>query len=546
MDCDDELLFQTILSPLLPTITFDKVLEKANMDYENESQQECQDILDSVEDSADLEGFKERASCCMDHSHSPQTLLETVIPQVDGCGDDPNDCSDNSSEKEVKNEIKKFSQHRVLEDTGASFYNKNKRNQSLWGALPLTTTQKMNDNLKSVRLNMTKKCAYEAEDSAVKSFLAGNEEKCCEDLSDVRTDVIDLEEASTLVGCSMRDLMRKKRCLQREPSESVFHAGPVASEKELQDVSFLHPKQFHALQDNGQRMGPSQSPNLWPSTHQQIDFQEAVDVKSEYLACSRYGKLPSFSKTDVSLFINTSNNVQFGLCRRLNNEVGTEAIGGSRDFIIMGSSQMNAGIKRLTEVQDLAASMVYSEFSNCKGYACRPDPLADVRWLKFDTGDKYLADERLQETRASASSCLLDSPFEHKILSRDGYTCISGPDCRTSIECLPDISSDDLEGLDVSKFKISGGGDSVYDAGLSGTHNFPSTVVNMEVEPVKPIVMTFHQKPPTVDWTDGPSNNVLSSSTFPSSSLENEESGEGKSGQNSNCLEPALTSFNLD
>ena len=49
LNSDDEFLCATILSPLLPETTIDKVLEKANMDYERESQKECQDILDSVE-----------------------------------------------------------------------------------------------------------------------------------------------------------------------------------------------------------------------------------------------------------------------------------------------------------------------------------------------------------------------------------------------------------------------------------------------------------------------------------------------------------------
>lgn len=545
INSDDELVCQTILSPLLPTVTIDKVLEKANMDYENESQQECQDILDSVEDLADFKGLKERASCSTDHSHSPQTSLEKMIPQVDGSGDDPNDCSGNSSETEMKSETKRFSQHQVLQDTGASFSNKHKRNQSLWGSLPLTTTQKVNDNLKSVSLNMAKKDASEVKDGADKSFLARNEEeKCCEALCNVRTDVNDLKEASTLVGCSMRDLMRRKRCHRVEPSECVIHTKKVLSEKELKDVSFLHPKQFHALQDNGHHMRPSQSPNFWPSsTHQQIDFQEACDFNSDYSACSMYGKLPSFSSTDGSLLINISKDVQFDHCGRRDDEVGTEATAGSRNFTITGHSQMNTGTKELlqpfnTVVRDSAASMVDFEFSNCKEYACKPDPSTDVQFLKFDTGDKHFVDERLKQTKASASSCLSNSPFEHEMVCRDGYTCRSGRDCRTSIECLPEISSENLEGWDgatgttLSQFKNCGGGDWGNDAGLSGTHNLVSTVVNMEAKPVELIGMTFHQKPPTVDWTDGTFDNALLSPAIPNcSSLENEESCKGKSVQ---------------
>ena len=549
INSDDELVCQTILSPLLPTVTIDKVLEKANMDYENESQQECQDILDSVEDLANFEGLKERTSFSTDHSHSPQTLLQNRIPQVDGSGDDPSDCS-NSSETEMKSETKRFSHQQVLQDTDASFPNKHKRSRSLWGSLPLTP-QKVNDNLKCASLNMAQKFACEPMDSADKSFSAINDaEKCCEAICNVRKDVNDFKEASTLAGCSMRDLMRRKRCHRVEPSEYVIHTKKFVSERELKDVSFLHQKQFHALQNNEHHLRPSQSPSFCPSSpHQEIEFQEACDVKSDYSACSMYGKLPIFSSTDGSLLINVSKDVQFNHCRRLEDEVGAEATAGSRNLGITGPSQMNTDKKGLLqpfndEVRDSAASSVHYEFPNRREDVCKPDPSTDVQLLKFDTADKLFVDERLQQNKASASSRFLNSPFEPEMICRDGYTCRSGPDCRTSFECLSEISSENLEGLDVapvttlSQFKNCGGGDQGNDCGLFEPHNLVSTVVNKEAKPVELIGMTFHQKPPSVKWTDGTSDDALLSPTIPScSSLENEESCKGKSGQNLNCLE---------
>lgn len=80
INSDDELICDTILSPLLPAATIDKVLEKANIDYESESQKECQDILDSIEDLVNFEDFKEKASHSVDHS--PQTSLEKKISPV--------------------------------------------------------------------------------------------------------------------------------------------------------------------------------------------------------------------------------------------------------------------------------------------------------------------------------------------------------------------------------------------------------------------------------------------------------------------------------
>ena len=70
INSDDELVREIVLSPLLPATTIDKVLEKANLDYESESQKECQDILDSIDDLIDFECLKERASHCSDQNHS--------------------------------------------------------------------------------------------------------------------------------------------------------------------------------------------------------------------------------------------------------------------------------------------------------------------------------------------------------------------------------------------------------------------------------------------------------------------------------------------
>ncbi|KAF3952817.1 hypothetical protein CMV_021671 [Castanea mollissima] len=77
INSNDELTHETTLSPLLLAKTIDKVLEKANMDYESKSQKECQDILDSIDDLIEFEGLKERASHCSDQNHSSICSLES-------------------------------------------------------------------------------------------------------------------------------------------------------------------------------------------------------------------------------------------------------------------------------------------------------------------------------------------------------------------------------------------------------------------------------------------------------------------------------------
>ncbi|KAF3962428.1 hypothetical protein CMV_013064 [Castanea mollissima] len=77
INSNDELTHETALSPLLLAKTIDKVLEKANMDYESKSQKECQDILDSIDDLIEFEGLKERASHCSDQNHYSICSLES-------------------------------------------------------------------------------------------------------------------------------------------------------------------------------------------------------------------------------------------------------------------------------------------------------------------------------------------------------------------------------------------------------------------------------------------------------------------------------------
>ena len=80
--------------------------------------------------------------------------------------------------------------------------------------------QKEND-LEPVGLHMIDACVRETKDPVGTSFLVGNEAENCANSSmkNVDTDVHDLKESSPLVGCSVRDLMRRKRSHLVEPHE---------------------------------------------------------------------------------------------------------------------------------------------------------------------------------------------------------------------------------------------------------------------------------------------------------------------------------------
>ncbi|KAF3967334.1 hypothetical protein CMV_008666 [Castanea mollissima] len=273
INSDDELVRETVLSPLLLATTIDKVLEKANMDYESESQKECQDILDSINDLIDFEGLKESASHCSDQN--PISSSEKMIPQVDGSADDliSIPCAEsigNSSKTEMKHEFEGSSECKLLQ----------------------ILVQKGKNDLEPVGLHMIDAYVSETKETVGTSFLAGNEVEDCADSSmkNVDTDVHDLKQSSTLIGCSVRDLMRRKRSHLVEPHEGGSRrTTKMLLEGEQRECLFLCPRR---LNDELDKI-PIESLNLKKSlTGQQTNFCETYEVKAAHSNSSLYGKLP--------------------------------------------------------------------------------------------------------------------------------------------------------------------------------------------------------------------------------------------------------------
>lgn len=224
LNSDDELLHETILSPLLPETTIDKVLEKANTDYERESQKECQDILDSIEDEINVDGLEERASSTVDPSNHPETSSHKKIPQIDGSSDDLyllpcSGSSGNSSKKEIKSESIRSFQHQVPQDTGTNAASKCNVKKTLWGSLPFSVSEQFNKDIETFSCNISNLCVTEVKDHGATGSLVGNElGKSFDALEREDADAHDIKEATAVTGCSVRDLMRRKRSY-RESSE---------------------------------------------------------------------------------------------------------------------------------------------------------------------------------------------------------------------------------------------------------------------------------------------------------------------------------------
>ncbi|KAI8027476.1 DNA polymerase zeta catalytic subunit [Camellia lanceoleosa] len=235
VNSDDELVYKPFCLLLLPATTIDK----------SESQQECQDILDSVEALINYEVLKEGASST---NYLNQSLSEKLFPK--------------SSKTEVYNEIERSPHDNVQQETGSSFNSKSKRNKPLWGSLPFSSTQKVNDDLEFLS-----RCCSETKEGKLTSPRVGNE---------VDTDVFDLKEESTLVGCSVRDLMRRKRCYRFEPSESESRRVRKASFEEEQHCPKL--LEVYAIQNDEQDKRPQEFANSKPSL---IDADSIEPVISE-------------------------------------------------------------------------------------------------------------------------------------------------------------------------------------------------------------------------------------------------------------------------
>ncbi|GER55202.1 DNA polymerase [Striga asiatica] len=214
INSDDELARETILSPLLPSKHIEKVLEKANVDYESESQKECQDILDSI-DMLNFEKSECKASCPVEVNQSFESLLDRKIPQVDGSSDDlqPVSCQDKSEAK-----AKPHVERQSWPQSGSTFIGKNRMKRPRWGSLPISH-QRANDNVPPDTLCIPKGIEERKEGSGT-SCLGDESKRSLIVQDDEQKGISCMKQSSAGLACSPRDLMRRKRSHRTEIFES--------------------------------------------------------------------------------------------------------------------------------------------------------------------------------------------------------------------------------------------------------------------------------------------------------------------------------------
>lgn len=460
LNSDDELARETILSPLLPATTIDKVLEKANMDYESESQKECQDILDSV---GDFEGLKERDSYPTDRNCSSKSEPADMIPHVDGTGDDvlstpPSPCAGSIeifSEVEMKNEFR-TPEHQVLKDTSLSFNNKHKRKKLLWGSIPLSAAQKLKTEREPV--NFYK----ETKDPVGTSSSSESEVR-----KHVGTDACN----STLGRCSLRDLMRRKRSYRIEPP------GKEDTLQQMLHFDELNWRPCESLADS------------LSLVHQHSVSHEAYDVKTTNSGCPMYGKLPLLSGSVKSLNASMLDGKSDPYIR-ISDEVGTGAI-AQRGNILMPEEAppVNTGLW-ISKPEKLESEASLG--------CCETFNKSNAQISKSGAEENFLFDERLHSSAA-----------DPEISGGDGHIerGIDGLSSRRDVSEIP-IGTNATSGKTVLNNETYGSQKLGRDSFSSGLSNLLPTVIHSDDKDL--IGMTFCRKPPVADWKDGGSLNSSS------------------------------------
>ncbi|CAN1232917.1 DNA polymerase zeta catalytic subunit [Linum perenne] len=456
INSDDELARETILSPLVPSATLDKVLERANLDYENASQRECQDIIDSVEDFVEHDGSKEKLSHSLEHN-----------------------CYSTPEEKISKSSCSNLT---------------NKRKKSLWGTLPFSAKKTSKPISAMPNISALPDGEYKSEKDG----------RGC---ADVHTGAY---QPYALGECSVRDLMRKKRChqisqhknlatfdsrkgfmdlrmqldddLAKSSVQSVDTGMPVIKEPNDLLPDMGNPLVVGSDKDSVQRAsnGLKQSPSMFG-----FHSVNNIDERSECV-----GGTPEVIASDLNYVPDSPENglpSMFGLHSIGNIDERSEYIGGTPEAI---ASELNYvpdspdnGLNDYTTLSDLR---LLKMVDNTAGSSCLSvAPPIDLE--NHET--QYLKDRG--PTKSGIHSGKLFEKSTQNVICKEESVDATILTCEAVCSATPKHGSYDFfaDGSSVSKD------------------------VNVEREPTGLYRMTFRKKPPAADLKDGASR--IASSSHP-------------------------------
>ncbi|CAL1407382.1 unnamed protein product [Linum trigynum] len=452
INSDDELVRETILSPLLPTTNIDKVLERASTDYESESQRECQDILDSIEDFVKCDESKVKLPYSLEHNRCSSS--EEKMSKVNALHSPASAPSKLSSKTQKRGASETYSGRKELQISHSSLTNKRKK--SLWGTLPFSVTKTSSDISKIHSI----------------SDLSGGDNKPekalrrCSDVS-LRNSEANVQ-AQALDECSVRDLMRKKRsnqnALQKCP---LLGIGEGFLERVHEGVGTPLTKQLDS------HIQPNENEEHNNSSVRRLDASLLVPKKLEN------------SQPDIG------------------NPIVVDSDSPSMQHASNSVKQVPTGFQ------------FQSETKNCEKYKCRGETseviaselfnsitVSSAKWLNKDTTPSNQRPNQMK-AKAVGSSCLRVSPIE----SKDAGPTKGGTPMGNSFEQCADkvISKEKL--ADTTCFlseAVCSARSKRGNFGVSAHGSSAFTALNIETKPTDLYRMTVRKKPPVPDWKDGP------------------------------------------
>ncbi|XP_073158485.1 DNA polymerase zeta catalytic subunit isoform X2 [Henckelia pumila] len=452
INSDDELARETILSPLIPVKTIDEVLEKANVEYENESQQECQDILDSVE-MLNFEESNGRASELINNNHSSQSLSNKTIPQVDGSSDDlqssPQFNESHNLDTNEQNPSQKAKPWAERVSRSCEHHKKRPR----WGSLPVSS-----QNASNVSFPKTFNTLSGCDDENVEGFGTAGcgiepERSPFVVKVDEMKDVGYTGQASWITPCSTRELMRKKRSRRTEGSDSrspiqdqnnffrPVHRSPVAIEGST----------FHGM--------------ILPST-------DKVSSEIKPIKRSTFGNLPLFCGTSI--------------------EPGNTPIIWDQKSVIQLETGNNICCEHMKSSQNCVGSV---HISSCM--------LEQPRFKNSNIDGQDSSGLDLLQTDTICSGAVAGSAASDSISKDD---CPIESDYLIAKHKVPESPVEDLEDM-TNKTTITHCKNYLCQEikpGFSMPYYSISDDLNKEMESVKLVSMVFSKKPPKMECTEGP------------------------------------------
>ncbi|MCD7446604.1 hypothetical protein HAX54_010796, partial [Datura stramonium] len=476
INSDDDLARETILSPLMPATTINTVLEKANVAYENESQQECEDILDSVHDCY-FEELDRKTSQSISNDPSCRSSSSMMIPQMDGSNDDPSPFSFVNESSETHKKIGTFSEADSWNKATLATTNNHKKKKPGWCSLPIALGQNLNDSHPNPVNTPSSHICDERDGRGTSSHRTFN--KYPNFLTRSLNESANCEvESSMVVECSTRDLMRVKRSYQAEPSEYGNQVKKVQLGAKGKEDFFLYSESNH---DEKQKMPRDSLISRSAITDQPrechernsclaLEMQaESGDIQADKSNCSSYCKLPLSSS---SLLANASKDGVFLSSEGPHVEVVSGASANLQNYRMSGAST-SQGTKDLFQLPDVENQKSAIDMGSCG--CC---------------------------SHENVDSCVK-------------CTKISNPHLCTSIFAPYSRLTSETE----DKFTGCGKLLQKNAVGLSQSPACPShsisTVTRVSGDVPELIAMTFVKKPPKVEFTDEPGRNAQSACGAP-------------------------------